>query len=445
MPGTPLDSSIYRDLLGDREIGHLFSDGAEIRAMLLVEGALAQAQGAVGLIPEVSASAIRRASLEVQIDPHALCAATGRNAVPVPALIAAFREAMQAPEHAQYIHWGATSQDIMDTALMLRLRQALTLIENRISETLTTLADLAEEHAETPMVARTYGQAAVPSSFGAMVAGWGFPLLDHRAGVDRLRDSALTVSLSGAAGNLSAMGAQGPQIRAGLAQALDLGDPGRSWHSDRSRVLRVANWLSAVSVTLGKMGEDLILLTQSGIDEVRLDTTGGSSTMPQKNNPVAPSVLVALARQATGLNAILTGAGLHRQARDGAAWITEWLSLPQLCIITGRAALTAQELVRGLIPDADAMALSLTGSNGSVFAETLSFALAENQPRAKAQAEVQRLATDARETGRTLEVVAREAYPGLAADLFHAESNLGSAPADARAFSSAVRAGVSPK
>jgi hypothetical protein len=148
MPASPLDSAIYRELFGDAEVARLFSDTAEVRAMLLVEGALAEVQGELGLIPETAAKAIHRATMEVQIDPGALAAETGRNAVPVPALVAAFRAEMKAPEHAQFVHWGATSQDIMDTGLVLRLRKVLEIAEARIGTVLKGLAALAEAHAD---------------------------------------------------------------------------------------------------------------------------------------------------------------------------------------------------------------------------------------------------------------------------------------------------------
>ena len=233
MPATPFDSAIYRDLLGDAEVGRLFTDSAEVRSMLLVEGALAKAQGRLGLIPEVSAAAIHRASMEVQIDPSGLAEETGRSAVSVPALVAAFRKAMKAPDHSQYVHWGATSQDIMDTALVLRLRQVLAIYEARLDVTLATLGQLAETHAETPMAGRTYGQIATPTSFGAVVTSWGAPLLGPRHRLDDMRKGLLRVSLSGAAGTLSSMGEKGPEVRAELARALDLADPGGTWHSNR--------------------------------------------------------------------------------------------------------------------------------------------------------------------------------------------------------------------
>ena len=148
MPASPLDSSLYRDLFGDTELAQLFTDSAVVRAMLLVEGVLAKVQGALGLIPADSAAFLHRASMEIQIDPAGLAAETGANAVPVPALVAAFRKALNAPEHAQYAHWGATSQDIMDTALALRLRQVVAIYDSRLTTVIEALGALAEIHAK---------------------------------------------------------------------------------------------------------------------------------------------------------------------------------------------------------------------------------------------------------------------------------------------------------
>ncbi|NNE51104.1 MAG: adenylosuccinate lyase family protein, partial [Sulfitobacter sp.] len=206
MAASPFDSPLYAQLFDTSEAGRLFSDTATIRAMLLVEGALAKVQGNLGVIPELSAAAIHRATLEVQIDPGALARPTASNGVPVPGLVAAFREEMKAPEHAQYAHWGATSQDIIDTGLMLRLRQALALAEEDIRAIVTSLGQAAEEHAALPMAARTYGQHATPTSWGAVLAQFGAPLMDALAGLDQVRESALWVSLSGASGTASALG-----------------------------------------------------------------------------------------------------------------------------------------------------------------------------------------------------------------------------------------------
>lgn len=439
MPSSAFDSATFRTLFGDPETQRLFTDSAEIRAMLLVEGALARAQADAGLIPETAAAAIHRAALEVQIDPGALASATGENGVPVPALITAFQAEMQAPDHARYVHWGATSQDIIDTALILRLRQILTIHEARLRELIRTLGALAEAHADLPMGARTYGQRATPTSFGAVIASWGQPLLRHLDRLEHMRPRLLVVSLSGAAGTLSVMGDKGPEIRAGLAKALDLGDPGSSWHSARDTLAEISGWATGVSVSLGKMAEDLILMTQSGIGEVQLGPGGSSSTMPQKQNPVGPSVIVAVARHLIGLNSVMQDTGLHRQQRDGAAWFAEWLALPQICVGLGRALQTALDQVTRLSPDPDAMLRGLDDGLGLLYAEALTFALAQQMPRPEAASRVKALCAEARETGLSLQKLASREFPetNWAAELMPGQQ-LGQAPADAQAFARAA-------
>ncbi|WP_134679067.1 class-II fumarase/aspartase family protein [Paracoccus ravus] len=430
MPASAADSAIYRNLFSDDATAALFSDSAEIRAMLLVEGMLARVQGELGLIPETAAAYIERASRETQIDPSALAAETATNGVPIPALVAAFRKEMKAPEYAQFLHWGATSQDIMETGLALRLRRVTEIWDERLGALVATLGKLAAAHADLPMAARTYGQAATPTSFGALVSGWGHPLLRHRARLAALRPELATVSLGGAAGTLSAMGPEGPAVRAGLAKALGLSDPGHSWHAERDRIGAFSAWMAGLMASLGKIGEDLILMTQSGIDEIRLEGAGGSSTMPQKQNPVGPSVLVALARHSVALASAMQGAGLHRQQRDGSAWFVEWLSLPQLCISTGRALALAEQVIASLSPDADAMARNLNAGGGLIHAEALSFALARHMPRPEAQARIKELCAEAIRAGGSLPDLVRRDFP----DLDLAIGSLGTAPSEARDF-----------
>ncbi|MFC7705372.1 lyase family protein [Plastorhodobacter daqingensis] len=440
MATSGFDSAIYRDLFHDADVARLFSDSAELRAMLLVEGALARAQGAAGLIPETAAAFIHRAAMEVQIDPAALAGDTGRNAVPVPALVAAFRKAMEAPEHAQYLHWGATSQDIMETALMLRLRQVLALYAARLDDLIRVLGALAETHADLPMAARTYGQVATPTSFGAVVAGWGAPLLRHRDRLHELRPRLLTASLSGAAGTLSVMGDKGPAVRAALAAALGLADPGESWHSARDRLAEFAGWMTALTASLAKMGEDLILLTQSGFGEVSLGGGGASSTMPQKSNPVVPSVLLALGRMMGGLNVNMQGAAIHRQQRDGAAWFVEWLTLPQMCHATGRALTLALQQAQTLAPLPDRMLAGIDDGLGLIHAEALTFALTDRMSRPEAAAAVKALCAEAMTTGASLVVLAEARWPGAGlAERLQPAHQMGVAPAEARAFAARAR------
>ncbi|MFU8862957.1 MAG: lyase family protein [Rhodobacterales bacterium] len=440
MAASVFDSPLYARLFPTGEVGRLFTDSAEVRAMLLVEGALAKAQGALGVIPETAAAFLHRAAMEVQIDPAGLAKATGENGVSVPGLVAAFRSAMDAPDYAQYVHWGATSQDIIDTALMLRLRQMLALQEDMMKATVKALGQLAADHATTPMAARTYGQHATPTSFGATVAHWGAPLLDRLAELPALRQSCLWVSLSGAAGTSAALGPKAAETRAALAQALSLHDPQRSWHSDRAPILRLAGWQMRLAVALGKMAEDLMILTQTGIGEVSLGASGASSTMPQKQNPVLPSAMAATSRQVTGLYATLQGAALHRMDRDGAAWFTEWLVLPQLCLATTSTLIHAHSLSQTLAPLPGAMLASMSDGQNLIHAEALSFALAQHMPRPEAQAAIKNLCRQAGESGADLAALAAAAYPDLdLAPVFAPSNQMGQAPAEARHFAKAAK------
>lgn len=440
MAASLFDSPLHAQLFPTGETGRLFSDTAAIRAMLLVEGALAQVQGAQGVIPELSAAAIHRATMEVQVDPGALAQATGQNGVSVPGLVAAFRDEMKAPEHAQYVHWGATSQDIIDTGLMLRLRQALTLAEADLRALLTTLGQQAAEHAATPMPARTYGQHATPTSWGAVLAGFGTPLLDALTQMEALRRDSLWVSLSGAAGTASALGADAADTRAALAKALGLGDPGRSWHVDRTPLLRITDWQGRVIAALAHMGQTVMGLTATDVAEVGLATAGASSTMPQKQNPVAASALVALSHHAMGIQATLRMAGTHQHQRDGAAWFAEWLSLPQLSLSLASALIHARALAEGVMPHPVQMHAQLVGHLGLIHAEALSFALAATLPRPEAQQVTKTLCHEAMKQNVALETLARHAYPNLPDDLFEPGAGLGQAPADAHAFAAKVAA-----
>lgn len=442
----PAASPVHAGLFGDPETAALLSPEAEIAAMIRVEAALAQVQAQVGLIPAEAGPAIAAACDALTIAPQTLAEGSARDGVPVPGLVKVMRASIGEPQ-AQFLHWGATSQDIVDTGLGLRLRDMLTLWEARLHDVTAALARLAGDHAHLPMAARTYGQVAVPTSFGAVAAGWGWPLLDHAAALDALRPHLLRVSLSGAAGTLSAMDPVGPQVRAALATALDLADPGRSWHSDRSGIVALAGWAAGLAASLGKMAEDLLLMTQSGQALVRIGGAGGSSTMPQKQNPVGPAALAALSRQVLGAAATLQGTGLHRQQRDGAAWFTEWLVLPQLAMGTGAMLLRAAEVLERLDPIASAMAADLNEGNGTIHAEALTFALIEQGllSRDQAAARVGALSLQALEGGRDLLDLAAETWPDADWRKTITSRMLGHAPQDARAFQQSAAAQFGPR
>lgn len=435
---------IYAGLFGDPETETQFTAEAEIAAMIRVEVALAQVQGDLGVIPGAAADALVRGLSGVTIAPDALTAETARNGVPIPALVQALRDALPDGQGAGHLHWGATSQDIMDTGLALRLAPVLTLWQARLGAILGLLADQAASHADLPMAARTYGQVATPTSFGAVVAGWGWPLIEHRAAVDAVGARVLRVSLAGAAGTLSAMGPEAPQVRAALGKALDLDDPGRGWHADRSGPVALAGWAAGLAASIGKIGEDLLLLTQSGLGLVTISGGGSSSTMPQKQNPVGPSAMVALARHVIGLSVTLHGAGLHRQSRDGAAWFTEWLTLPQLCVATGAMLRLTQDVLGRLSPDAAAMARDLAAGHGLIHAEAITFAATRHAglSRTEAATRVKALCRQAQVDDAGLPDLAAREWPEIDWPAAIAESALGVAPDEARSFASRIRDGA---
>lgn len=431
-------SALHGALWSDAQAGALFGDGAEIAAMIRVEAALARVQGRLGVIPAGAARVISECLESVQVAPESLAAATARDGVAVPGLVAALRAACPDAQAAGFIHWGATSQDIIDTGLALRLAALADLWRDRLGALLAALAGLAEAQADTPMAARTYGQEAVPTTFGAAVAGWGWGLLAARDALARVRAGVAQVSLGGAAGTLAAMGPEGPAVRAGLAAELGLADPGHAWHAVRDGIAGLAGWAGQVAGSLGKMAEDVHLMAQSGLAEVAIAGAGGSSTMPQKQNPVPAAVLAALARHVLALVPAVQGAAIHRQSRDGAAWFQEWLALPPLCLALSRALGLAGDLAARLVPDPAAMARPLTVPPALIHAESLAFALAARMPRPEAAAEAAALCRRAQAEGRALPDVARAAHPWLGAFA----PDLGQAPAEARAFAAAARAAL---
>jgi 3-carboxy-cis,cis-muconate cycloisomerase len=428
-------SDLHGALWSDPDAAALFGDAAEIAGMIRVEAALARVQGRLGVIPSDAAAVISRFCETVRIDPAALAGATARDGVPVPGLVAALRSACPDRAAAAWLHWGATSQDIMDSALAVRLGALCDLWRGRLGALLGALADLAEGQADTPMAARTYGQDAVPTTFGAVAAGWGWPLVAALQGLDGVRAGTARVSLAGAAGTLAALGPQGAAVRAELAAELGLADPGHAWHSGRDGIAGLAGWAGQVAGALGKLGEDVHLMAQSGLNEVTITGAGGSSTMPQKQNPVPAAVLVALARHVLALVPAVQGAAVHRQQRDGAAWFSEWLALPPLCLALSRGLTLAADLTGRLQPEAAALARPLTDPPALIHAEALTFALATRMPRPNAAAEVASLCRRAQSEGRALPDLARAAHPWLGAW----QPDMGLAPAEARAFARAAR------
>jgi 3-carboxy-cis,cis-muconate cycloisomerase len=401
-----LSAGIFDSLPVDAEVAAILGDAARARAMVQVESALAEVQGRLGVIDPEAAAAIVAGLAGFEPDLPGLARGTAEAGVPVPALIGLLRRAIEGAA-AGYVHWGATSQDIVDTALVLQLREALALIEARLADLTDALAGLADAHRGTVTVARTRFQQAVPTTFGLKVAAWLAPLLRHRERLREFRPRLLVVQFGGAAGNLSALGARGVEVMEALARELGLGCPPMPWHSQRDTLAELASWLALVTGSLGKLGLDVLLLAQNEVGEAREAQGGGSSTMPQKANPVRAEALVALARRNATLVGGMHEAMLHAQERDGAAWQLEWAILPGMAGATATALSHARELVRTLVVDAARMRAVLDAARGLPLAEAISFALAEHLPRADAQELVKQASRDALASGKDLiEIVA---------------------------------------
>ncbi|MEQ8357302.1 MAG: 3-carboxy-cis,cis-muconate cycloisomerase [Kiloniellaceae bacterium] len=402
----PFDSALLGPLLSDPETAAWLDDAAQLSAMLAFEAALARAEGRCGVIPEAAAARIAEVAAALDADPAELAEGTARDGIPVPALVAALRRAVGG-DAAQYVHWGATTQDAMDSGLVLRLRQILDIFDARLARLNGRLADLAGAERRTVMLARTRGQQATPTTFGLKAAGWLAPLQRHRARLQALRPRLEMLSFGGAVGNLSALGGKGLEVEAALAEILELAAPAVPWHSQRDGLVELGCWLGLVSGGLGKIAGDILLLCQNEVGELREgdhngQRGGGSSTLPQKSNPVKSEAVLALSRHAAGLTGQMQLTAFHAHERDGAAWQQEWLLLPQIIAAAGAALVQAQALLAGLQVERARMGANIDATRGLVLAEAASFALAAHMERPAAQALVKQACQETLASGRHL-------------------------------------------
>jgi 3-carboxy-cis,cis-muconate cycloisomerase len=319
------------------------SDGAWLGAMLETERALARAEASVGVIPAQAAEAIAAVSEPQGYDVEAICADGRAAGNPAEPLVRALRERVGA-DAARWVHLGATSQDVVDTAAMLVARRGCELVVADLGGAAAGCARLAEEHRSTPIAARTLLQQAVPTTFGAKAAGWLVGLVDARAG---LRGLTFPAQLGGAAGTLAVLGERGPEVLAAFAAELDLAEPIVPWHASRGPVAAIGGALQAVAAAAAKAGTDVLLLAQTEVGEVAEAPGGGSSTMPHKRNPVRAVRARACAALVHANVALLTGGG-HEHERAAGAWHAEWTALTEALAHAGGAAAAIRECLEGL-------------------------------------------------------------------------------------------------
>jgi 3-carboxy-cis,cis-muconate cycloisomerase len=341
MTVSPFDHPLLSALLGDEEASRYFSVEAEIEAMLEFERALAEAEAESEIIARDAAAAIVTALASFRPDTALLRAGVAKDGVVVPELVRQIRAAVGEP-HGDRVHFGATSQDVIDTGLVLRLKSVVEHLGLLLTETLIRFASLEERFGGSALTGMTRMQPAIPIKVGDRVTAWRTPLERHQERLLEQSTRLLVVQFGGAAGTLEKLDDKGPAVRAALAAKLGLADAPQ-WQSQRDALADFAGWLSLLTGSLGKFGQDIALMAQGGT-EIVLSGGGGSSAMPHKQNPVKAEALVALARfnatQLSGMHQAL----VHEQERSGAAWMLEWLLLPQMVVATAASLRLAAEL-----------------------------------------------------------------------------------------------------
>ena len=378
-----LTGAIYHGLFGDPEIAACLDDSAHLAGLIRFEAALARVQAKLGVIPSDDGMALAKALDSVALAPEDLSGGTVSSGVPVPALVEKLRAAL--PEGpGQWLHWGATSQDVVDCAHILQYRASLEVLTARLGAVIDALDRQSRVHQSVVMAGRTRSQIATPITFGLRVAQWAQPLIAAEADLPGLRARLMRVQFGGASGANSAVAPHGPAIVAALAEELDL-HPGPPWHTDRSGIQALGAWCGLVAGALEKFAADAILMARSEVGELVPGAGGGSSTMPQKSNPVGAEAIRTLAALTRSYRAGLAEAACPAEERDAAAWAMEWVLVPQMLLALGAGLRHAEALAVQMAPRPERMAETLAAHSG-VFAEAASFALAAHMPRAEAKA-----------------------------------------------------------
>lgn len=365
----------FEPLFVPEELLDAVSDRAWLQAMLDCERALAAAGAKAGVVPDDAATLIADACRAELYDAGSLAREGRVVGNPAEPLVRALR-AQVGGEAARSVHRGATSQDVVDSASMLVAREALGWVLRELDRVAAGIAALAESHRSTPMAARTLLQQALPTTFGYKAAGWLVAVLEARRMLATVRSERLAAQLGGAVGTLAAFGDRGPEVLRLFAEELGLVEPELPWHTNRVRIAELGRALETCAAVLGKVGLDLVLLAQTEVGEVREAPGGGSSTLPQKRNPVRSTLARACAELVRGHGSVLARSVVQEHERAAGAWHAEWEALSGALAFTGGAARAVAEAVEGLEVDADRMRRNLALTDGLIVAERVAFALA---------------------------------------------------------------------
>jgi 3-carboxy-cis,cis-muconate cycloisomerase len=398
---------LLNSLFRSEDVEKAWSDRACLQGMLDFEAGLARAEARAGVVPSSAAAAIAAKCKAELFDVTELARGAklaGNIAIPLIKALTAL-VAQSDKDAARYVHWGATSQDAIDTGCVLQLRQALKIIASDLDRLADGLAELATKHRSTIVVGRTWMQQALPSTFGAKVAGWLDAVDRHRERLRETRRRALVLQFGGAVGTLAALGRGGAEVANNLVEELALGLPEIPWHSHRDRVAEVATSLGLCVGTLGKIAKDISLHSQTEVAEVfepAEKNRGGSSTMPHKRNPVASAVVLSAAMRVPGLVSAMLTAMVQEYERGLGGWHAEWETLPEIVSLSAGALHLMAEVIPKLEIDAERMQENLEATRGLIFGEAVSMALAEKMGKAAAHELVEGACQKARNEKRHL-------------------------------------------
>lgn len=381
--------SLLTPLLRTDALTAVFSDEQLVQGMLDFEAALAKAQARCGIIPHEAVEPIVAACQAQRLDFPALAAAAanaGNLAIPLVKQLTQVVKA-SAPEAARYVHWSATSQDAIDTGLMLQLQQALQQTESRLQRLMHVLAKQVARYQHTLMAGRTWMQHALPITYGLKLAGTLDALLRWHERLQQMRPRVLTLQFGGAAGTLASLKEKGPQVAQALADELNLALPDTPWHSQRDRIIELASWYAGLCATLGKFANDFALMMQTEVAEVSepiAEGRGGSSAMPHKRNPVSCAAILAAVARTPGLMATLYASQIQQHERALGGWQAEWETLPQLVMLAGGVLENSEYLLSGMQVNAQKMRDNLDITHGLIMAESVTQALAAHIGKADA-------------------------------------------------------------
>jgi 3-carboxy-cis,cis-muconate cycloisomerase len=380
---------LFNHLFRSEEVEKIFTSRSYLQAMLDFEAALARAEGRAGVIPSSAVTAIAAKCKAELFEGVALAQGAklaGNLAIPlVKALTAAVSQTNK--DAARYVHWGATSQDAIDTGMVLQLREALKAIAKDLDHLATGLSKLAAKHRSTIVAGRTWMQQALPTTFGAKVVGWLDALGRHSERLQQTQRRSLVLQFGGAVGTRAALGERGSEVAKNLAEELRLELPAVPWHSHRDRLTEVATTLGLCVGTLGKIARDIALHSQAEIGEVSEPSSqgrGGSSTMPHKRNPVTSAVVLSAAARVPGLVSTMLSAVPQEQERGLGGWHAEWETLPDIVRLTAGALHQMAETAPRLEIDPERMKQNLEATRGLIYAEAVTMTLAKEMGKAEA-------------------------------------------------------------